>query len=942
MFFRLISRQKRVFNRVSYCTENENKKKLYSNTIFLPKTTFPLRLESEKLVERDEAITVSAEFDQLYKWQRSYLSEPEFVLHDGPPYANGRLHMGHALNKILKDTILRYHILKGHKVHYVLGWDCHGLPIELKALSKFDASSLEIRSKARKFAEDTIQEQKEIFKSWGILGDWKKFYATYCPDYVKVQIKLFNKLYNKNLIYRDVKPIYWSPSSRTALAEAELEYNEHHISKSVFVKFKIQNFPNRSSDGIYALIWTTTPWTLPANQLVCYNPSLSYSLVKNSRDKHLYIIASGALENLSQTLNCTFEIVENLSGDFLSHCTYIHPIYKDKTLKFLPASHATADKGTGLVHSAPAHGPEDFLMAVNYKMPINNMVNELGCYNSTVGQELEGKSVLKEGTDKVLQIIGDDIVHFHEYEHSYPYDWRTKKPVIIRASEQWFLDTESIKTRAIELLEDVKIIPLSKSDIYKRNLINQIQKRPYWCISRQRKWGVPIPVLFNKSNDDVLINEDLIRHYCMLIDNHGTDFWWQLPVEQLVPDELRQGVSVDQIQKGQDILDIWFDSGISWANVLEGDKIADMYLEGVDQFTGWFQSSLITSVALRDKAPYKAIYVHGFVVDEKGMKMSKSVGNVIDPLNIVKGTKNQKPYGIDTLRWWVACHANQDSLAHISKNVLQASADELHKIRSVIRFALGCLNDYQQPAVDYNSLSLLDKYMLHLLYLFHEQTQDAINDYQFHQICKSVINLLTTPVSALYYNGIKDRLYCDNLDATSRKASQYVLLQIFEIVTQAIAPIVPHLVEEMFQHLPQKSGRTYFASPHSKPEEFWKNEIVEKLMCTILNIKKEVNKVEGASTLESVVRISFPQNVKKLIEGEKISDIDAELEDILQVSQVLVNYSDIKSDFNLEMFKTNYFTCARCRRVQSKRENELCARCSNVVDNFNARTAIAN
>ncbi|RZC33056.1 isoleucine--tRNA ligase, mitochondrial, partial [Asbolus verrucosus] len=546
----LILRQKNKVSSLSYCTENGNKKKVYSNTLFLPKTKFPLRLENKKLIERDEQITSIAEFDQLYKWQRSYLSEPEFVLHDGPPYANGKLHMGHALNKILKDTILRYQILKGNKVHYVPGWDCHGLPIELKALSKHDATPLEIRSKARAFASTTIRNQKEIFKSWGILGDWNHHYATYNPDYVKLQFKLFYKLYEKNLIYRDIKPIYWSPSSRTALAEAELEYNEQHRSPSVFVRFKIKNIPNRKFDRIYALIWTTTPWTLPSNQAVCYNPALSYSLVKNPKDDSLYILASDLIENLSQTLNYKLEIVDSLHSETLSHCTYIHPLYKEKELNFIAATHATSAKGTGLVHTAPAHGPEDFLVALHNKMQIENLINELGCYNSSAGKYLDGKFVLEEGTQEVLKLIKDDIVHLHDHVHSYPYDWRTKKPVIIRASQQWFLDTDSIKSRAIDLLEDVQIIPKVSSEMYKRNLINQIQKRPYWCISRQRKWGVPIPVFFNKLNDKILTSEDLIRHLCMLIDNHGTDFWWQLPLHQLIPEELREGVSIDQIQKG--------------------------------------------------------------------------------------------------------------------------------------------------------------------------------------------------------------------------------------------------------------------------------------------------------------------------------------------------------------------------------------------------------
>jgi isoleucyl-tRNA synthetase len=796
---------------------------------------------------------------------------------------------------------------------------------------------------ARKFAKTTIKDQMEIFKSWGILGDWTNHYATYDANYIKVQFKIFHKLYQKNLIYRDIKPIYWSPSSRTALAEAELEYNEEHKSPSVFVRFKLKYMPERNCDRTYALIWTTTPWTLPANQAICYNPTLPYSLVKNPKDNSVYIVASDLIENLSHTLNSKLEVVDNLRTETLSQSVYSHPIYKDKDLTFVSASHATAAKGTGLVHTAPAHGPEDFLVALNEKMEIINMVDELGCYNASAGQDLAGKFVLEEGTEKVLQMIRDDVVHLQNHVHSYPYDWRTKKPVIIRASQQWFLDTNAIKSRAVDLLENVRIIPKVNSEMYKRNLKSQIQKRPYWCISRQRKWGVPIPVFFDRVNEKILISEDLIRHYCMLVDNQGTDFWWQLSTEELIPEELRSGINIEQIDKGQDILDIWFDSGISWANALEGDKTADMYLEGVDQFTGWFQSSLITSVALRDKAPYKAIYVHGFVVDEDGMKMSKSIGNVVDPVEIVRGSKNQKPFGVDTLRWWVACHANQDSLAHISKNVLQASADELQKIRSVLRFALGALHDYQLREMEYKNLTLLDKYILYLLYAFHQQTQEAIDDYQFQVISKNVINLLTNPISALYYNGIKDRLYCDALDDISRKSSQFVLLQVFEIVTQAIAPIVPHLVEEMFLYLPQKNGKTYFTSTHGKPESHWNDVAVNKVMDVVLSIKKDINKEVGASTLDSDVKITFSQKFHKLIqETVTIGDIQTELEDIFQVAEVTVDKSDIKTDYRLEISKSKRFACARCRRVQSECENELCTRCSQVIKTLDAKASFAN
>ncbi|KAJ8969178.1 hypothetical protein NQ314_001881 [Rhamnusium bicolor] len=774
-------------NRVFYCTKSESKNKFYSNTVLLPKTKFPLRLESKKLVERDEYIYNKGDFDNLYMWQRSHLSEPEFVLHDGPPYANGKPHMGHAINKILKDTILRYHILNGNKVHYIPGWDCHGLPIELKAISnstKMDP--IEIRSKARKFAEKTIEKQKEIFKSWGVIGDWKNSYTTYSVDYVKIQFRQFYKMYEKNLIYRDVKPIYWSPSTRTALAEAELEYNENHKSPSAYVRFEVKDIPKiklLKGKRVYAIIWTTTPWTLPSNQAVCYNESLSYCLVKkpNPQDTDIYIIAAELLEQLSTTFNCNFQLLNVVSGVLLEGTTYAHPIYKEQVLPFLHSSHATQTKGTGLVHTAPAHGPDDFLVALNNKL-------------------------------------------------------------------------------SIELLEDVKIIPSEK--------------------------------------------KDSINHQCNLLEQHGTDFWWKLGIKELLPENLC--LNLEEIEKGEDIMDIWFDSGISWAKVLDGTKVADMYLEGTDQFTGWFQSALLTSVALRDKAPYKTIYVHGFAVDENGNKMSKSVGNVINPIDITNGKHGKKPYGVDTLRWWATCHANQVSLANVSTNVLQCSADEVQKIRSVLRFALGSLSDYEKSDEDQENLLLIDRYMLHLLYQFHKQVGEFIKEYQFHKISSAVINLLTNPISAIYYTTIKDRLYCDHAESPTRRAAQYTLYRIFEIVLQSVSPIVPHLAEDMYLYLQQKDSNTYFTSTHLKPEPDWDNSKIERMMITIFDIRKHINKKLEAVTIDADVIITFSKKTVNLLKDLiGTQELQYQLVDIFQVSSVTIIEDPILiEDYKLEISKS--------------------------------------
>ncbi|XP_057652839.1 isoleucine--tRNA ligase, mitochondrial [Diorhabda carinulata] len=931
MLFKNNIRGINYINKASFCAKSQSSKK-YSRTILLPKTQFPLKLNNSKIVERDESVYNSAGFEKLYDWQRAHLSEPEFILHDGPPYANGNSHMGHAINKILKDTILRSKILSGNKVHYIPGWDCHGLPIELKALTGVkEEDPIEIRNKARNFAKEAIETQKGMFKSWGVLGDWKNAYTTYSADYMKLQFRQFFKLYEKNYIYRDVKPVFWSPSSMTALAEAELEYNEKHESTSAYVKVKIIDKPKLeicATKNLYAIIWTTTPWTLPSNQGICYNKVLSYSIVKSSNfQDDLFIMSTDLVDDIAKVLNTTLEVVEVIPGSDLEGIVYQHPLYQDKTHNFISASHVSNTKGTGLVHLAGAHGPDDFLVCRENNLSIVDLIDDTGCYVTEAGPSLKGKYSLTEGNDAVLELVQDNLLHKKIITHSYPYDWRTNKPVIIKASKQWFINTESIKNRAVELLEDVKIFPADRSEIYKNNLIKQIQKRPYWCISRQRKWGVPIPILYNKTLSDVIINEDSISHYCRLVDEVGTDFWWKMNTEELLTENMYQ--SNDNIVKCEDIMDIWLDSGLSWSKVLDGAKVADMYLEGVDQFTGWFQSSLLTSVALRDKAPYKSIYVHGFAVDQNGIKMSKSLGNVVDPLEITTGKNDKTTYGVDVLRWWVTCHANQHALASVNTNTLDSSAEEVQKIRSVLRFAIGALSDYENENIEKSKLLFIDRYMLHLLYSYHNKALEFMENFQYHKLSNAVINFLTNSVSALYFNSIKDRLYCNIVDSTERRSAQFTLYQILEIVTQSIAPMLPHLVEELYLYFLQKQNTSYFTSEHSKPTDEWKDSKIEKLFDIILLCKRDINKEIGANTTDKVVEIMFAKDVcfYDIKPISNLKELEKQLIDILQVSNVIVTQGDISKSYRINITQSKKHVCPRCRKVNADHDDELCRRC---------------
>nr|CAD7407887.1 unnamed protein product [Timema cristinae] len=818
-------------------------------------------------------------FSSLYAWQRKNVTGPDFVLHDGPPYANGKPHMGHAINKILKDITLRHKLLQGHKVHYVPGWDCHGLPIELKVLQgdlakQATLTAIDVRKKARDVAVEAIDEQQSVFRCWGILADWDDCYYTFDTKYIKNQLWQFYHMFQLGLIFRDMKPVFWSPSSRTALAEAELEYNTSHRSTAVTTRLRLTRLPEplgtRTSEEVFALVWTTTPWTLPLTQAICFNPHLQYSLCTLDSSGCTYIVASELVDSLHGKLNKAITTLATFPGSCLKEASYQHPCCPGVELPFLPGDHVNVTKGTGLAHCAPAHGPDDFLTALKHNLAVECRVDRDGCFTDKAPGSLRGLPVLTKGTEAVLQLLSGDILHVEDYVHSYPYDWRTKQPVIWRASHQWFIDTDRIKQTAMERLKEVLFHPkYSGNSMSGGGLVSQLERRPYWCISRQRVWGVPIPVLYHKVDGRGIINRSLLEQVCSLMDTHGTDAWWSLPVEQIVSEEwlLEQKVTAQELEKGQDILDIWFDSGISWSCVLE-DKVADLYLEGIDQFTGWFQSSLLTSVALKDRAPYRQDH------NDKGRKMSKSVGNVVDPVDIVQGGKNlhkQPALGIDTLRWWVSSHATQHATVPVSQSTLQDSTDAVHKLRLVLKFLLGALHDYpplttREPESG-DSFTPLDQYMLHLLWKLNQKVVEMYENYQYNKVCATLVNFVTNHVSAFYCHIIKDRfeeilklnvntldaltplspvilieeyskrvsfiarsfrlfnilltyimrlyywgyvfdivLYCAHESDPRRRDCQTVLFYILETLTGAFAPVLPHLAEEIYLYHPHYTG----------------------------------------------------------------------------------------------------------------------------------------
>lgn len=847
-------------------------------------------------------------FLQLYNWQKARKSKKEFSLHDGPPYANGNPHVGHALNKVLKDITNRFHMMRGYKVSYVPGWDCHGLPIELQALAgigdKSDSlSPMEIRSRAQAFAEKAIEKQKSSFIRWGVMADWDNCYYTFDKKYEAKQLDVFFKMHEKGHIYQDYRPVFWSPSTRTALAEAELEYNQQHISRSIFVKFPLQKPPPKLAsviDGsatLSALIWTTQPWTIPANQAICYMPDTTYSIVKCGVSGELYILAADCVDSTALSLGTKFEVITTFKGADLETGVCDHPTIPGRSSPLLAANHVTMGKGTGLVHTAPAHGIEDYGVASHHKLSVDCLVDEAGRFTAEAGADLESKVVLEDGNEAVIQMLlgSKNLMKEESFVHSYPYDWRTKKPIIIRASQQWFVNTANIKDKAQEVLKKVKFTPASAGS----RMIEMLGRRTYWCISRQRSWGVPIPVFYHKETRNALINRHTVGHIIKLVEQHGSDVWWTHPVEELLPKSVLQqaasGANALDYEPGRDVLDIWFDSGTSWAHVLEdAEQRADVYMEGKDQLGGWFQSSLLTSVASRNKAPYKNVVVHGFTLSEKGEKMSKSVGNVVDPDVVINGGKDkvkEPAYGADVLRWWVA-ESNVFTEVMIGPTVLNSAREDINKLRNTVRFMLGNLSGFnpETDSIPGPEMYIIDQYMLHLLQDYASKVTQAYKSYEFGKVIRLLEALVTRDLSSFYFSIIKDRLYCEEDRDPKRRSCQTVLVEMLDVVVRSFAPILPHLAEEVFQYLPyRKDGDSVFRTGWFVPNSLWKKPgLVEAVEAACSMRDLFLGAIPGKNTAEYelsvVIEPGLLFELMETLQAEESSST-SQLNELLMVSQ---------------------------------------------------------
>ncbi|EIW65419.1 hypothetical protein TREMEDRAFT_46186 [Tremella mesenterica DSM 1558] len=831
-------------------------KKAYSHTLLLPKTSMPLKVKDPVQHERRYRQRTSQD---LYRKQRSRKTAKEFVLHDGPPYANGNLHMGHALNKVLKDMVNRWKVMRGYRVHYVPGWDCHGLPIEMKALERIgrqaanpDLGPNRIRSEARKTALKAIEIQKREQQELGVMADWDSpdgVYRTLDHDFEVRQLRLFQRMVSKGYIAHRLRPTYYSPSTRTALAEAELKYKDGHKSRSVYVAFPVEKSDmspaltkayedaqkQKGPVSLSLAIWTTTAWSLPGNMGVAVNQDMEYSIVR-SDTAGLLVVATERLLALQNILG-PLESLHSLSGADLVGTRYTH-LFHSKTSSLprptvFASNHVLPTSGTGLVHSAPAHGYEDYQgMTVAGVLPkeLRCPIDDDGRFTAAVTRETDkddvarliGQEVLGAGIGTMIDLLRSEgsLLAEEVIEHRYPYDWKTNQPIIVRATPQWFADVESIKDEAVKALEEVHFVPPQS-----RNRLEAfIVSRSEWCISRQRSWGVPIPALYTETGEPI-IDEDTMTHIISVLQEKGTDHWWTGPAEDFIP----PGLKGQRVYKGTDTLDVWFDSGSSWS-MLQGLKseedstpLADVYLEGSDQHRGWFQSSILTKISADDlnnpRPPYGTLITHGFVLDEEGQKMSKSEGNGISPMEVIHGSKDitlmkqsLPASGTDALRIWAASVEYTRDVSIGPSSIAQAS-ETLRKLRSALRFLLANTAPGDAKSLDQVELSPLDSYVIKELDKVRQTVIDAYDSYAFNKVLQTLTTFTASTLSSLYFDTIKDSLYCNAAADPTRQAVIATLDHVLRQLLKMIAPIVPHLAEEVFEHREKSLGLSVFDDP---------------------------------------------------------------------------------------------------------------------------------
>ena len=913
----------------------------YKDTLLMPQTDFPMR---GNLPNREPEIQAKwGEMDIYKQVQERTKDRPMFVLHDGPPYANGDIHMGHALNKILKDFIVRYKSMSGYNAPYVPGWDTHGLPIEQaltnKGVKRKEMSVAEFRKLCAEYALQQIDNQRSQFKRLGVRGDWENPYITLKPEYEAQQIKVFGEMAKKGYIYKGKKPVYWSPSSESALAEAEIEYNDKR-SPSIYVAFKVKDGKNVLDTDTNIVIWTTTPWTIPANLGICVHPDLTYVVVSVSGKK--YLVAEALLHSVTKEIGWENpDIVQTVKGAELENLLAEHPFYGRDSLVML-GEHVTTDAGTGCVHTAPGHGEDDFYVGQKYGLDVLCPVDDKGCMteeapgfeglfyedaNKAIGERLE-----KAGALLKLSFI----------THSYPHDWRTKKPVIFRATAQWFASIKDFRNELLEAVKETKWVPAWGET----RLYNMVRDRGDWCISRQRAWGVPIPVFYGE-NGEAIINDETITHISQLFRKHGSNIWFERDAQDLLPEGFTHSSSPNgQFTKETDIMDVWFDSGSSHQAVLEErddlQRPADLYLEGSDQYRGWFNSSLSTAVAVTGQAPYKGVLSHGFALDGEGRKMSKSIGNVVVPAKVM----NQ--LGADILRLWVASVDYQADV-RVSDPILKQVAEVYRKIRNTFRFLLGNLADFhpETDALQYDELREVDQFMLVKLNKLIKYVKNAYDHFEFAGIYHAVNNFCTLDLSAFYLDFAKDILYIEAKDHHDRRAIQTVLYESLLALAKLVAPILSHTADEVWSFIPSVKEASVQLTDMPEYQELANAEALEPKWNAFLKLRDDVLKALEEARNEKVIGKSLTAKVTLYVNDRTkalLDSIDENLQQLFIISgfEVAGTYDQapdnaLKLDSAaIVVTKAEGETCERCWVVtpevgQDHEHPSLCPRCAEVV-----------
>jgi len=912
----------------------------YKDTLNLPKTEFPMKAN---LPQKEKDILDYWERIGLYqKLLEKRKAKETFILHDGPPYANGHIHLGTALNKILKDIIVKSRFMFGFRADFVPGWDCHGLPIEhqiekdLKE-KNLSVTKLEMRKLCRAYAEKYIGIQREEFKRLCCLGDWEGSYITMDYEYQASIIEEMMKFFLRGEVYRKRKPVYWCINCVTALAEAEIEYDLEETD-SIYVKFPVKGGENDllrrfSGKPAFILIWTTTPWTLPANLAIAIHPDLTYLAVET--DLEVFILLSDLVEEVMKKGGVqSYKILGPIPNEELRNVKFKHPFLERESLLVL-ANYVASDVGTGVVHIAPGHGEEDYETGLEYGLDCYSPVDERGNFTEEV-LEFKGLNVFQANRIIIEKLKSLGMLFASEKtEHSYPHCWRCKQPVIFRATEQWFisLDKNGLRARALREIDNVKWVPKwGRERIY-----NMLLARPDWCISRQRSWGIPITIFYCKSCNETFWSEESFRRVIEEVKKRGADVWFEEEASYFLPPNSKcDKCGSTDFRKEEDIIDVWFDSGVSWAAVLKKREElkypADLYLEGSDQHRGWFHSSLLTSVGNEGRAPYRSVLTHGFVVDGTGRKMSKSLGNIIAPEEIIG------KYGAEILRLWVTYEDFRNDM-RISNEIVLRLVETYRRIRNTLRFLHANIYDYdpKRDTVDYENLTLIDKWILLRLNEVIRKCKAAYEEYNFHTIYHAILNFCVVDLSSLYLDIVKDRLYVEKKDSPRRRAAQTAIYKILVSLVKIIAPILSATAEEMWLHLKGLvEEESVFLSEFPEEERSWENVEVERIWERILEIRDGVNKKIEEKRNEKLIGHSLDAMVKLYLgdqDYEILLPLREELKDIFIVSELTIRRGD---SLEIEVEKARGRKCERCWHYSADTGNygryeNICKRCADIL-----------